>query len=145
MEFYTFSSQKRPVRLCEQTRQFAARSLAGEYGKAALKTPFVTLDHIAEYEALSSIEKYDAALDICFVPVSMDNENAVQAIMGLCRGFVKLGGYFMQIDTVDRETLLQAQRHPENYSTLSVRVSGWNARFVTLSREWENMIIDRAK
>ncbi len=86
-----------------------------------------------------------AALDICFVPVSMDNENAVQAIMGLCRGFVKLGGYFMQIDTVDRETLLQAQRHPENYSTLSVRVSGWNARFVTLSREWQNMIIDRAK
>lgn len=86
-----------------------------------------------------------AALDLCFVPANMDNENAVQAIMGLCRGFVKLGGYFMQIDTVDRETLLQAQRHPENYSTLSVRVSGWNARFVTLSREWQNMIIDRAK
>jgi hypothetical protein len=62
MEFYTFSSQKRPVRLCEQTREFAARSLAGEYGREALKTPFVTLDHIAEYEALSSIEKYDAAL-----------------------------------------------------------------------------------
>ena len=43
MEFYTFSSKKRPVRLCEQTRQFAAHSLAGEYGKEALKTPWQPL------------------------------------------------------------------------------------------------------
>ena len=86
-----------------------------------------------------------AALDLCFVPTNMDNENAVAAIMGLCRGFVELGGYFMQIDTADRATLLEAQRHPESYGTLSVRVSGWNARFVTLSREWQDMIIDKAK
>ncbi len=86
-----------------------------------------------------------AALDLCFVPTNLDNENAVAAIMGLCRGFVALGGYFMQIDTADRATLLDAQAHPESYATLSVRVSGWNARFVTLSREWQDMIIGKSK
>ena len=49
----------------------------------------------------------------------------------------------MQIDTTDKELLRAAQRHPENYQNLSVRVSGWNARFVTLSREWQDMIIER--
>ncbi len=86
-----------------------------------------------------------AALDLCFVPANLDNENAVSAIMGLCRGFVELGGYFMQIDTADRATLLDAQMHPESYGTLCVRVSGWNARFVTLSREWQDMIIGKSK
>ena len=86
-----------------------------------------------------------AALDLCFVPTNMDNENAIAAIMGFCRGFVELGGFFMQIDTADRATLLEAQQHPEGYGALSVRVSGWNARFVTLSREWQDMIIDKAK
>ena len=33
--------------------------------------------------------------------------------------------------------------HPEEYKTLSVRVSGWNARFVTLNKEWQDMIIER--
>ena len=50
----------------------------------------------------------------------------------------------MQIDTVDTETLLAAQRDPEKYKTLAVRVSGWSARFVTLNKEWQQMIIERS-
>lgn len=84
-----------------------------------------------------------AALDISFIPSSLDSENAVKAISGLIKAFVALGGFFMQIDTTDKELLRAAQRHPENYQNLSVRVSGWNARFVTLSREWQDMIIER--
>ncbi|MBQ8525152.1 MAG: hypothetical protein IJ460_00305 [Clostridia bacterium] len=86
-----------------------------------------------------------AALDIGFVPSSIDNDNAITAIAGLIKGFVLLGGHFMQIDTVDKATLTEAQKHPENYQNLSVRVSGWNARFVTMSKEWQDMIIERAK
>lgn len=86
-----------------------------------------------------------AALDIGFVPSNMDGENAIRAISGLIRGFVSLGGFFMQIDTMNAETLIEAQKHPENYQTLSVRVSGWSARFVTMNKEWQDMLIDRAK
>lgn len=57
------------------------------------------------------------------------------------RGFVTLGGFFMQLDVADASVLRAAQEHPEDYQTLSVRVSGWNARFVTLNREWQDMVI----
>jgi formate C-acetyltransferase len=47
----------------------------------------------------------------------------------------------MQLDIADAELLKQAQENPENYQNLSVRVSGWNARFVTLNKQWQDMII----
>lgn len=86
-----------------------------------------------------------AALDIKLFPGTLDGENGVEALVGLLRGFLELGGYFMQIDVVDAETLRRAQENPERYKTLSVRVSGWNARFVTLNREWQDMIIQRTE
>ncbi len=86
-----------------------------------------------------------AALDLCFVPSTLDNENATDAISGLIKSFCALGGFFMQIDTADRELLINAQKNPTEYPNLSVRVSGWNARFATLSKEWQDMIIERTK
>ena len=73
----------------------------------------------------------------------MEGEDGLQALMALLRGFVALGGFFMQLDVVDAALLREAQEHPENYQTLSVRVSGWNARFVTLDREWQDMVIEQ--
>ncbi len=85
-----------------------------------------------------------AALDIKLLPESIKGESGVTAIVGLLDGFHALGGNFMQIDTVDTETLLAAQKDPEKYKTLAVRVSGWSARFVTLNKEWQQMIIERS-
>ncbi|MBR5134277.1 MAG: hypothetical protein IKV35_01630 [Clostridia bacterium] len=84
-----------------------------------------------------------AALDIKLLPSSVSGENGVDAIAALIRGFVALGGHFMQLDIADASLLKAAQAHPEDYQQLSVRVSGWNARFVTLSREWQDMIIEQ--
>ncbi len=86
-----------------------------------------------------------AALDIALDSTVVNSENAVNAISGLIMSFVSLGGYFMQIDTVSKQTLTEAQEHPENFGTLAVRVSGWNARFVTLNKEWQDMIIEKSK
>ena len=47
----------------------------------------------------------------------------------------------MQTDVVDVNILRLAQKNPEDFKTLSVRVSGWNARFITLSDDWQRMII----
>ena len=82
-----------------------------------------------------------AALDIKLMPSAVKGDDGIAALKGLVRGFVKLGGFFMQPDVADASILRDAQAHPENYQTLSVRISGWNARFVTLNREWQNMII----
>jgi len=83
------------------------------------------------------------ALDIKLDPTSVSGGDGIDAVMALIRGFVTLGGFFMQIDVMDNAVLLEAQRHPENYQNLSVRISGWSARFVTLSDEWQRMIIER--
>jgi len=82
-----------------------------------------------------------AALDIKLLPSSVNGKNGTFAISSLIKGFVTLGGHFMQIDIADTKLLKKAQEHPEEYRNLSVRVSGWNARFVTLNREWQDMII----
>ena len=84
-----------------------------------------------------------AALDIKLLPSSVEGENGLQSLIALMRGFVALGGFFMQPDVVDASVLREAQEHPENYQTLSVRVSGWNARFVTLNKAWQDMVIEQ--
>lgn len=86
-----------------------------------------------------------AALDIKFSPHSIAGDNGLVAIKSLIRGFVSSGGYFMQMDTVSADTLRAAQKNPKAYKTLSVRVSGWNARFITLTKEWQDMIIGRTE
>ena len=82
-----------------------------------------------------------AALDIRLLPSNVEGEGGLMALVALMRGFVALGGFFMQPDVADASLLRAAQEHPEDYPTLSVRVSGWNARFVTLNREWQDMVI----
>ena len=86
-----------------------------------------------------------AALDIRLTTSSVRGEDGLSALMALMRGFVALGGFFMQLDVADAAVLRDAQLHPENYQTLSVRVSGGNARFVTLNREWQDMIIEQTE
>lgn len=82
-----------------------------------------------------------AALDIKLLPSVVKGEVGLDAISTLISGFVLLGGHFMQLDIADAELLRKAQENPEDYQNLSVRVSGWNARFVTLNKEWQDMII----
>ena len=82
-----------------------------------------------------------AALDCKLLPSAVMGEDGISALVSLMRGFVTEGGFFIQPDVADARILREAQAHPEQYQTLSVRVSGWNARFVTLCREWQDMVI----
>lgn len=86
-----------------------------------------------------------AALDIRLMPSDVDGDKGLETLTALIQGFVSLGGFFMQMDIADRHVLEDAREHPENYQTLSVRVSGWNARFVTLNKEWQDMLIQETK
>ncbi|MEI7817830.1 MAG: glycine radical domain-containing protein, partial [Desulfuromonadales bacterium] len=85
------------------------------------------------------------ALDLKVLPSSARGENGIAALVAIMRAFVSLGGIFMQIDVVDTELLRDAQAHPEKYPNLAVRISGWSARFATLSNEWQEMIIKRSE
>jgi formate C-acetyltransferase len=82
-------------------------------------------------------------LDLKLHPSTVAGEAGLDALTALLRSFVARGGFYLQLDVTDAATLRDAQDHPERYPNLSVRVSGWSARFTTLSREWQEMIINR--
>ncbi len=104
-------------------------------GATAIVKSYCKVDHVK----LAS----GAALDIKLLPSSVEGQDGVMALASLIRGFVKLGGFFMQPDVASASLLKEAQKRPEDYQTLSVRVSGWNARFVTLNKEWQDMVIEQ--
>lgn len=93
----------------------------------------------ADYAPLTCGTVLDLRLD----PKAVSGDSGVTAIEGLLHAFNALGGFFLQIDVVDNAVLLEAQKHPEDYANLAVRVSGWSARFVTLDRNWQDMVIGR--
>ena len=68
---------------------------------------------------------------------------AEKILAAVLRSFVDEGGLYLQIDTVDPEILKEAQKYPERFPNLVVRISGWSARFATLNRKWQDMIINR--
>jgi formate C-acetyltransferase len=77
------------------------------------------------------------------LPDVVRGERGLQTLVALLKSFVALGGWYIQPDVVDSQVLRDAQLHPERYPNLTVRVSGWSARFTTLSREWQDMVIQR--
>jgi formate C-acetyltransferase len=66
-----------------------------------------------------------------------------QRMAGLIRGFVDTGGAMMTLTVADTEELRAAQREPENYESLRVRMGGWCAYFTVLSREQQDHHIRR--
>ncbi len=83
--------------------------------------------------------------DLKLTPSCLDGEAGLDSLAALLKTFVTLGGWYLQINVVDSRILREAQLHPENHLNLAVRISGWSARFVTLSREWQDMIIQRTE
>ena len=75
----------------------------------------------------------------------MKGKNGIDALAALMKTFRDKGGYYMHIDVVDTAMLIDAQKHPERYPNLPVRVSGWSARFTTLGKEWQDMVIQRTQ
>jgi formate C-acetyltransferase len=84
-------------------------------------------------------------LDLKILPATLRGEPGVASLVALMRTFVNLGGIFLHIDVVDGAQLREAQAHPDRHPNLAVRCSGWSARFATLSREWQDMVIQRTE
>lgn len=85
------------------------------------------------------------SLELKIPPVTVKGKNGIRGLVGLMKGFVKLGGFFMQVDVIDNKVLLDAQKNSEKYKNLVVRVAGWSAHFITLSKEYQDMVINRTQ
>ncbi len=80
-----------------------------------------------------------------FHPTALAGVSGLQNFVSLVRGYFDQKGAHMQFNVVSRETLRDAQKHPEKYKSLVVRVAGYSALFTTLSRSLQDDIIKRTE
>lgn len=73
------------------------------------------------------------------------NEESIWKVAMLVKSFIEEGGHQIQLNAVNRETLLEAQEKPDLYRNLIVRVWGWSGYFVELDKEYQDHIIQRVE
>ncbi len=80
-----------------------------------------------------------------FHPSALSGEEGINNFVNLIRSYFDQKGMHVQFNVVSRETLLDAQAHPENYKSLVVRVAGYSAHFTSLSKSLQDDIIRRTE
>jgi len=82
-------------------------------------------------------------LNIKLAPDTLRTRSDLNKLAGLIRGYFELDAFHVQFNVFDKETLLAAQKTPEDFQHLLVRVAGYSTRFITLSKEVQDAIIQR--
>jgi formate C-acetyltransferase len=86
-----------------------------------------------------------SVLDIMLHPTAVQGEEGLSAMVGLIRSYFAQGGFAIQFNIFDVNTLREAQERPEEHANLQVRVCGWNVHFVNLSETEQDMFIEQAE
>lgn len=137
---------------------YAASRSATPFGKHAHEylAPNLSPTPGTERESMSAIMNSYCKMDFSKVPSGCILDlrlsagiralpEAADILVTLYQVFIQKGGFYIQLDTVDVEMLKEAKKNPERFPNLVVRISGWSARFATLSEEWQDMIINRTE
>ncbi len=115
-------------------------------------SPMVGRDQHGPTASLKSVSKLKNELDsngsllnVKFSPSSLAGELGIQKLAAYIRAFSRLGLQHIQFNVVDKATLIEAQEHPEEHRDLVVRVAGYSAMFVELSKTLQDDIINRSE
>jgi formate C-acetyltransferase len=136
--------------------QFAQNRMATAFGKHAHEylapnlSPTPGTDKSSLSAVLNSYCRMDFSdtpngcpLDLRLSAGIRKTPGAAESLVRLLRVFIERNGLYLQIDSVDPEMLKEAKKDPDRFPNLVVRISGWSARFASLSEEWQDMIINR--
>ncbi len=103
----------------------------------------------AAANSVSKLDHYIASngtlFNMKFHPSALAGESGLESFVALVRGYFDQKGSHMQFNVVSRQTLRDAQKNPEKYKSLVVRVAGYSALFTTLSRSLQDDIINRTE
>ena len=119
---------------------------------AANMSPAPGADQSGPVAAINSSVKMRAAdlaagapLDLRLSKAALLGEDGTRRLAGVIQGFVAVGGNMLTLTVTDVEELRTAMREPENYRHLRVRMGGWSAYFVMLSKEQQLLQIQRGE
>ncbi|MBQ3234754.1 MAG: glycyl radical protein [Clostridia bacterium] len=107
------------------------------------KGPTATANSVAKLE--QDVASNGTLLNQKFHPSALQGAAGLAKFVALIRSYFDQKGMHVQFNVVTKETLLDAQQHPENYKTLVVRVAGYSALFTSLSKSLQDDIIARTE
>ena len=84
-------------------------------------------------------------LNMKMAPKTVEGEEGTKKLVDLIRAFINLRVWHLQMNIINRETLVAAQKDPQKYKNLVVRIAGYSAYFVDLSPDLQNDLIDRTE
>lgn len=87
----------------------------------------------------------DACLDLGLLPSAVKGEDGLEAMYTLLMTFMKRGGHAIHINVFDADTLRAAQKEPEKYKDLQIRVCGWNVLFNNIKKVEQDGFIRQAE
>lgn len=132
-----------------------AASCDGRYARTSLSnslSPVQGMDKNGPTSVMNSINKISmdymgngGVLDMKFTPQFLEKQNHLIALRYLIETYFDEGGLEVQFNVVSKDTLIKAQKEPEKYGSLVVRVSGYSAYFVKLDKELQDEIIMRTE
>ena len=114
-------------------------------------SPFQGADHKGPTAVLKSASKIDhlltggTLLNQKFAPSFFEGEGSVEKLTSLIRSYFRMDGHHIQFNVVSAQTLRNAQKHPERYRDLIVRVAGYSDYFNDLGEDLQNEIIRRTE
>ena len=88
---------------------------------------------------------HGAVLNQRFHPSLLDGDEKLSLFMHFIRSYMDLGGWETQFNVITTDTMRDAQKHPENYQDLVIRVAGYSAFFTQLEEELQNDIMERTE
>jgi len=114
-------------------------------------SPVQGADHKGPTAVIKSVSKMDhirtggTLLNMKFAPHVLDGNGGIEKLARLVRSYFRLDGHHVQFNVITAKTLQEAQKHPEKYRDLIVRVAGYSDYFVDLGKELQDEIIRRTE